>query len=114
LCKKKNKLLHLYMFFYYCNYRMSYSIEGPFIRATFPVMFRLCVGFLCDEYDKWTAEKHQVAEIFHDGIENIFDEILQYLLNIDDTDPNQWQFKFYMFDQKMSFLTHVLDFLKNE
>ncbi len=91
---------------------MSYTIEGPFIQATFPVMFSLCMEFLVSEYDKWTAQKHQVAERFHDGIENIFDKILQFLLNIDNTDPTQWQFKFYMFDRKMYLLCHVIEFWK--
>jgi len=93
---------------------MSYSIRGPFIRASFPVMFRLCVDYLNAEYQKWwVVTRHHIAENFHRDIENIFQDILFFLLNINEDDP-QLQWKFYTFDRRLYLLIQSIEFLKEQ
>lgn len=93
---------------------MSFSIEGPFIRASFPVMFRLCLDHLNNAYQNWRAVgRRHVAENLHRDIEDTFQDILLYLLNIN-ADDNQLQLKFYTFDRRVYLLTQSIEFLKEQ
>ena len=91
---------------------MSFQIIGDFILAPFPVMVQLALDCLNYEYTKWQSEKHQIAERHHEDVEEAFNDLLVYLLNIRDDDQSQVNFS--VFDRRVYLLTRTIELFKEE
>ena len=86
--------------------------ENGSIRCTFATMKRLCVFAFLTTLTKWATEDSlRVPESEHNRIEDIFTNLLSFVLSIESTDENQ-DVKFRSFDNRLENLVATIDALK--